>query len=81
MTEQSWTPRTSPAILILESDDDTKTNFFTELADKYVVRLQRIFRRLATRNALPKGRTIAYYEQAEAAVRALYADAALATKI
>ena len=60
---------------ILVSEGTSSNGALQLLADRYAKRLARIRTTLSRRNVSPSNETEAYYTKAEAAVRALYADA------
>jgi hypothetical protein len=80
MTEGGWVSSKTEATPILVSEGTSQNGALQLLADRYAKRLARINAKLALKIAA--GQTsnnlhypAPYYDQAEAAVRALYADA------
>jgi hypothetical protein len=72
----TWTSsKTEVDTPILQSEDNGSHGALRLLAEQYRRRLERIFLKAAKKNVQVDVPTIIYYTQAEAAVRALYADA------
>ena len=60
---------------IIATEGTSSNGAFQLLAEQYRRRLERICRRNAAKNLSTAGTTVRYYNDAEAAVRRLYADA------
>ena len=75
MSEGGWTSSKTEATPILVSEGNSQNVALQLLAEQYRRRLERIYLKNAKKNVqVHLGATI-YYNKAEAAVRALYADA------
>jgi hypothetical protein len=75
MSEGGWTSSKTEATPILVSEGNSQNGALQLLAEQYRRRLERIYLKNAKKNVqVHLGATI-YYNKAEAAVRALYADA------
>jgi hypothetical protein len=72
----TWTSsKTENATPILQSEDNGNHGALRLLADQYRKRLERIFLKNAKKDNQVRLEDILYYNKAEAAVKALYADA------
>jgi hypothetical protein len=75
MSEGGWVSSKTEATPIMVSEGTSKNGALQLLAEQYRRRLERIYLKNAKKNVqVHLGATI-YYNKAEAAVRALYADA------
>jgi hypothetical protein len=75
MTEGGWVSSKTEATPILVSEGTSQNGALQLLAEQYRRRLERIFLKNAKKNNQVRLSDILYYNKAEAAVRALYADA------
>ena len=75
MSEGGWTSSKTEATPILVSEGTSQNGALQLLAEQYRRRLESIFLKNAKKNIQVRLSDILYYNKAEAAVRALYADA------
>jgi hypothetical protein len=75
MSEGGWVSSKTEATPILVSEGTSQNGALQLLAEQYRRRLERIFLKNAKKNNQVRLSDILYYNKAEAAVRALYADA------
>ena len=75
MTEGGWVSSKTEATPILVSEGTSQNGALQLLAEQYQRRLESIFLKNAKKNIQVRLSDILYYNKAEAAVRALYADA------
>lgn len=72
----TWTSsKTETVAPIISTEGESSNGKLMLLADQYRKRLERIFLKAAKKNVQVDLPAIIYYNKAEAAVRALYADA------